>query len=146
MVVLLRRFIVMGRRKQGIWNWNRWRRRPVVLRVVFRDKRTIWNCWSSANNKIKSIYQSAWEILKQQHKGSRLSKRSGGGGGGGGGGRADCKSREHARKNFPAGTREHKPIFKGNKGTRTPPGRPLSMRTSHHFSAKECDPSYSVST
>ena len=26
-----------------------------------------------------------------------------------------------------AGTREHKPIFEGNKGTRTPPGRPSNF-------------------
>ena len=49
---------------------------------------------------------------------SRLSKTSWGGGDG------EQIAKVGNKREKTAGTREHKPIFEGNKGTRTPPGRP----------------------
>ena len=49
---------------------------------------------------------------------SRLSKRSGGGGGEG-----EQIAKVGNKSEKTAGTREHKPIFEGNMGARTPPGR-----------------------
>ena len=53
---------------------------------------------------------------------SRLSKRRGGGGGEG---EQIAKAGNKSEKT--TGTREHKPIFEGNKGTRTRLGDPLNL-------------------
>ena len=52
---------------------------------------------------------------------SRLSKR------GGGGGEGEQIAKAGNKNETTAGTREHMPIFEGNKGTRAPLGDPLNL-------------------
>ena len=43
------------------------------------------------------------------------------------GARASRLQKQGTRAKKTAGTREHKPVFEGNKGTRTRPGGPLNL-------------------